>query len=76
MRVYAAEFQGGLSRCPDPEADEFYDDAGSPPPLGRRPPCVQSSPLAASSGTSNLITMTFSRWLKGDPLGPEPPRER
>jgi len=57
------------------EADEFYDEihpADAPPELQR----VQRTALAGMVWGKQIYSYDVEQWLRGDPAGPAPPRER
>ncbi|HEU4686057.1 MAG TPA: glucosidase [Nitrospira sp.] len=57
------------------EANEFYDRL-APPNLSEDARRVQRQAFAGLLWTKQFYHYEVSRWLKGDPMGPEPPRER
>jgi len=62
-----------LRRCS--EADEFYD-AISPKALTPDERLVQRQAFACLLWNKQYYHYNVRRWLRGDPAGPEPPRER
>ncbi len=57
------------------EADEFYDTLALPG-LSQDARLVQRQAFAGLLWTKQFYHYDVSRWLKGDPAGPEPPSER
>jgi hypothetical protein len=57
------------------EANEFYD-ALAPADLSSDARLVQRQAFAGLLWSKQFYHYDISRWLKGDPAGPEPPRER
>jgi hypothetical protein len=57
------------------EADEFYE-ALAPPHVSDESRLVQRQAFAGLLWNKQFYHYEVSRWLKGDPVGPEPPRER
>lgn len=57
------------------EADEFYDSL-APSNLSDDARLVQRQAFAGLLWSKQFYHYDMSRWLKGDPMGPEPPRER
>ena len=57
------------------EANEFYD-ALAPAGLSEDARQVQRQAFAGLLWSKQFYHYDVSRWLKGDPMGPEPPRER
>ncbi len=57
------------------EADEFYD-ALAPDGLSEDARRVQRQAFAGLLWSKQFYHYEVSRWLKGDPVGPEPPRAR
>jgi hypothetical protein len=57
------------------EANEFYDSL-APAGLSKDARQVQRQAFAGLLWSKQFYHYDVSRWLKGDPMGPEPPRER
>jgi hypothetical protein len=57
------------------EANEFYDSL-APAGLSEDARRVQRQAFAGLLWNKQFYHYEVSRWLKGDPMGPEPPRER
>jgi hypothetical protein len=57
------------------EANEFYDSL-APGNLSEDARRVQRQAFAGLLWSKQFYHYEVNRWLKGDPLGPEPPRER
>ena len=57
------------------EANEFYDSL-APNDLSEDARRVQRQAFAGLLWSKQFYHYDMARWLKGDPLGPEPPRER
>ncbi len=57
------------------EADEFYDSL-APSDLSEDARRVQRQAFAGLLWSKQFYHYDLQRWLKGDPMGPEPPRER
>ena len=57
------------------EANEFYDSL-APSGLSEDARRVQRQAFAGLLWNKQFYYYDVSRWLKGDPMGPEPPRER
>ena len=57
------------------EANEFYDTL-APSGLSEDARCVQRQAFAGLLWSKQFYYYDVSRWLKGDPAGPEPPGER
>ena len=57
------------------EANEFYD-ALAPSSLSEDARCVQRQAFAGLLWSKQFYHYEVNRWLKGDPMMPEPPRER
>src|SRR5581483_8363931 len=57
------------------EADEFYDSL-APNGLSEDARLVQRQAFAGLLWSKQFYHYEVARWLKGDPAGPEPPRER
>jgi len=57
------------------DADEFYDSL-APSDLSDDAKAVQRQAFAGLLWSKQFYHYDVSRWLKGDPAGPEPPRER
>ncbi|MEC4888571.1 MAG: glucosidase [Nitrospira sp.] len=57
------------------EADEFYESL-APPDVSADARLVQRQAFAGLLWSKQFYHYDVSRWLKGDPAGPEPPRER
>lgn len=57
------------------EANEFYDSL-APSTLSDDARLVQRQAFAGLLWSKQFYHYDISRWLKGDPMGPEPPRER
>ena len=57
------------------EADEFYEVL-APPHVSEDARLVQRQAFAGLLWNKQFYHYEVSRWLRGDPLGPEPPRER
>jgi len=57
------------------EADEYYDSL-APAGLSEDARFVQRQAFAGLLWNKQFYHYDVNRWLKGDPMGPEPPRER
>jgi hypothetical protein len=57
------------------EADEFYAEL-APPDVSEDARSVQRQAFAGLLWSKQFYHYDVDRWLKGDPAGPEPPRER
>jgi hypothetical protein len=57
------------------EANEFYDSL-APAGLSKDARQVQRQAFAGLLWSKQFYHYDVNRWLKGDPMGPEPPRER
>lgn len=64
--IFALRFQ---------EANEFYDSV-APPDLSDDARLVQRQAFAGLLWNKQFYSYDVTRWIKGDPAGPEPPRER
>ena len=57
------------------EADEFYE-AIAPAALSSDERLIQRQAFATLLWNKQFYNYNVRRWLRGDPAGPEPPRER
>ena len=57
------------------EADEFYDRVAAPG-IGDDARNIQRQAFAGLLWNKQFYNYDVRRWLRGDPAGPEPPRER
>ena len=69
-----SEFEGTFKKRIQ-EADEFYDGL-APADLSEDARRVQRQAFAGLLWSKQFYHYEVSRWLKGDPVGPEPPRTR
>jgi Mannosylglycerate hydrolase MGH1-like glycoside hydrolase domain/Glycosyl hydrolase family 63 C-terminal domain len=68
------DYEGIFSQCRQ-EANEFYDSL-APVDLSEDVKQVQRQAFAGLLWSKQFYHYDVNRWLKGDPMGPEPPRER